>query len=196
MELIVKLREMTGAGIVDCRNALKESENNIDRACKYLREKGLASVIKKAGRATKQGLIYSYIHGDGVLGVLVEVNCETDFVAKTQDYKTLVKEIAMQIAAVAPVYVSRQQIPASVIEAEQKIYKTLLREEGKPEQVWDKIIDGKIEKFYSQVCLYDQIYIRDASGKETIRDLVSKTIVKTGENIVIKKFARFKLGEE
>jgi elongation factor Ts len=196
MELITKLREITGAGVVDCKNALKESENDIDKACKWLREKGLVSAIKKAGRVTKQGLIYSYIHGDGVLGVLVEVNCETDFVAKTQDYKTLVKEIAMQIAAVAPTYVSRQQVPASVIESEQEIYKVQLREEGKPEQVWNKIIEGKIEKFYSQVCLYDQIYIRDASGKETIKDLVTKNIAKTGENIVIKRFARFKLGEE
>ncbi|MDR1418316.1 MAG: translation elongation factor Ts [Endomicrobium sp.] len=195
-ELITKLREMTGAGIMDCRNALKESSNDIDKACQWLREKGMASAIKKAGRTTKQGLVYSYIHGNGTLGVLLEVNCETDFVAKTEDFQVLVKEIAMQVAAVSPTYVSKEQVPASIIEEEKEIYKTQLKEEGKPEKVWDKIIEGKIEKFYSQVCLYDQIYMRDMSGKETIKELVTKAIAKIGENIVIKRFARFKLGEE
>jgi elongation factor Ts len=195
-ELITKLREMTSAGIMDCRNALKESSNDVDKACQWLREKGIASAVKKAGRSTKQGLVYSYIHGNGTLGVLVEVNCETDFVAKTADYQSLVKEIAMQIAAVDPTYVSRDQVPLSILEAEKDIYKAQLKGEGKPETVWDKIIEGKIEKFYSQVCLYDQIHIRDFSGKETIKDLVANAIAKIGENIVIKRFARFKLGEE
>jgi elongation factor Ts len=195
-EFITKLREMTGAGIMDCRNALKESDNDINKACQWLREKGMASAVKKTGRTAKQGLVYSYIHGNGILGVLVEVNCETDFVAKTEDFQSLVKEIAMQIAAVAPTYVSKGHVPASIIEAEKNIYKAQLKEEGKPEKVWDKIIEGKIEKFYSQVCLYDQIYMRDTSGKETIRDLVTKAIAKIGENIVIKRFVRFKLGEE
>lgn len=195
-ELITKLRKMTGAGIMDCRNALKESSNDIDKACQWLREKGIASAVKKAGRTANQGLVYSYIHGNGTLGVLVEVNCETDFVAKTEDFKSLVKEIAMQAAAVSPTYVSKEQVPASIIEAEKEIYKAQLKEEGKPERVWDKIIEGKIEKFYSQVCLYDQIYMRDMSGKETIKDLVTKAISKIGENIVIRRFARFKLGEE
>ncbi|MDR3256183.1 MAG: translation elongation factor Ts [Endomicrobium sp.] len=194
-EFITKLREMTGAGIMDCRNALKESSNDIDKACQWLREKGIASAVKKAGRSAKQGLVYSYIHGNGTLGVLVEVNCETDFVAKTEDFQNLVKEIAMQIAAVAPIYVSRDQVPTSILEAEKEIYKANLKEEGKHEKVWDKIIEGKIEKFYSQVCLYDQLYMRDASGKETIKDLVTNIIAKIGENIVIKRFARFKLGE-
>jgi elongation factor Ts len=195
-ELITKLREMTGAGIMDCSNALRESSNDIEKACQCLREKGMASAVKKASRAAKQGLVYSYIHGNGTLGVLVEVNCETDFVAKTEDFQSLVKEIAMQVAAVAPTYVSKEQVPTSIIEAEKEIYKAQLKEEGKPEKVWDKIIEGKIEKFYGQICLYDQIYIRDTSGKETIRDLVTKAIAKIGENIIIKRFARFKLGEE
>jgi elongation factor Ts len=196
-ELIKKLREMTGAGVMDCRNALKESNDNIDKACQWLREKGMALAIKKAGRSAKQGLVYSYVHGNGMLGVLVEVNCETDFVAKTADFKTLVKEIAMQIAAVAPAYISREQVPSSILEAEREIYKVHLKEEGKPEKIWDKIINGKIEKFYNQVCLYDQFYIRgDSSSKETIKDLVTNAIAKTGENIVIKRFVRFKLGEE
>ena len=194
-ELITKLREMTGAGVMDCRNALKESNDDIDKACRWLREKGMASAVKKAGRAAKQGLVYSYIHGNGTLGPLVEVNCETDFVAKTEDFQSLVKEIAMQIAAVSPTYVSREQVPSSILEAEREIYKVQLKELGKPEKVWDKIIEGKIEKFYSQICLYDQIYMRDTSGKETIKDLVTNAIAKIGENIVIKRFARFKLGE-
>ena len=194
-ELITKLREMTGAGVMDCRNALKESNDDIDKACRWLREKGMASAVKKAGRAAKQGLVYSYIHGNGTLGALVEVNCETDFVAKTEDFQSLVKEIAMQVVAVSPTYVSREQVPSSILEAEREIYKAQLNELGKPEKVWDKIIEGKIEKFYSQICLYDQIYMRDTSGKETIKDLVTNAIAKIGENIVIKRFARFKLGE-
>ncbi|MDR1244482.1 MAG: translation elongation factor Ts [Endomicrobium sp.] len=195
-ELITKLREMTGAGIMDCRNALKESNNDVEKSCKWLREKGMASAVKKAGRSAKQGLVHSYIHGNGTLGVLVEVNCETDFVTKTEDFQSLVKEIAMQIAAVSPTYISREQVPESILNAEKEIFKAQLKEEGKPEKVWDKIIEGKIEKFYSQICLYDQIYMRDTSGKETIKDLVTKAIAKIGENIVIKRFARFKLGEE
>ncbi|MDR1196125.1 MAG: translation elongation factor Ts [Endomicrobium sp.] len=195
-ELITKLREMTGAGIMDCRNALKENTNDIDKACQWLREKGMATAVKRAGRSAKQGLVHSYIHGNGTLGVLVEINCETDFVAKTEDFQSLVKEIAMQVAAVSPTYVTREQVPESILEAEKNIYKAQLKEEGKPEKVWDRIIEGKVEKFYQQVCLMEQIYMRDSSGKETIKDLVTNAIAKTGENIVVKRFARFKLGEE
>ncbi|MCL2390795.1 MAG: translation elongation factor Ts [Endomicrobia bacterium] len=196
LELVTKLREMTGAGISDCNKALKESNDDIDKACQWLREKGMASAVKRAGRTAKQGLVYSYIHGAGTLGVLAEVNCETDFVAKTDDFQNLVKEISMQIAAMSPMYVSREGVPAEVLEAEKTVYKAQLKEEGKPEKAWDKIIEGKIEKFYSMVCLYDQTYIKDASGKTTIKDLVNEKIGKIGENIVIKRFARFKLGEE
>jgi elongation factor Ts len=196
LELVVKLREMTGAGVVDCRDALKESSNNINRACQWLREKGRVSAIKKIKKSARQGLIYSYIHGNGILGVLVEINCETDFVAKTEYFKTLVKEIAIQIAAIAPTYISREQVPDTVLNVEKEIYKAQLKIEDKPEIIWNKIIENKIEKFYSQVCLYDQIYIRDINGKETIKDLIADTIAKTGENIIVKRFARFKVGEE
>jgi len=195
-ELITKIREMTGAGIMDCRNALKESNNDVDKACRWLREKGIATAVKKAGRCAKQGLVYSYIHGDGQLGVLVEINCETDFVAKTADFRNLVKEIAMQIAATAPTYISREQVPISVIESEKEIYRVQLEKDSKPKSAWDRIIEGKMEKFYKQTCLYDQIYIRDAHGKETVKDLIINAIAKIGENILMKRFARFKLGEE
>jgi elongation factor Ts len=195
-ELITRLREVTGAGIMDCRNALKESNNDIDKACQRLREKGIVSAVKRAGKSAKQGLIQSYIHGNGTLGVLLEINCETDFVARTRDFQNLAKEVAMQVAAAAPDYISREQVPAGILETEKEICKAQLKKEGKAEKIHDKIIEGKIEKFYSQVCLYDQIYVRDASGKETIKDLVANTIAKTGENIIIKRFARFKLGEE
>ncbi|MDR1952141.1 MAG: translation elongation factor Ts [Elusimicrobiota bacterium] len=195
-ELITKLREMTGAGIMDCKNALKETKNDIDKAVQWLREKGMASAVKRAGRSAKQGLVHSYIHGNGTLGVLVEVNCETDFVAKTDDFKNLVKEIAMQIAAASPLFVTREQVTEDVIKTEKEIYKAQLKEEGKPEKVWDKIIEGKIEKFYGQICLYDQPYMRDTTGKQTIKNLVDEAIGKIGENIVVKRFARFKLGEE
>jgi elongation factor Ts len=196
IELVVKLRGMTGAGIIDCRDALMESDNDIDKACQWLRGKGIASAIKKIGKSTKQGLIYSYIHGNGILGVLVEMNCETDFVAKTEHFKALAKEIAIQIAAIAPTYISREQVPDSVLETEMEIYKAQLKIDGKPEKIWNKIIEAKIEKFYCQVCLYDQIYVRDIHGKETIKDLIASVIAKTGENIVVKRFVRFKLGEE
>ena len=195
-ELITKLREMTGAGISDCNRALKETGADLEKAGQWLREKGIASAVKRAGRSAKQGLVQSYIHGAGTLGVLVEINCETDFVAKTEGFQNLVKEIAMQVAAVAPTYVTREQVPESILEAEKAIYKAQLKEEGKPEKVWDKIIEGKVEKFYQQVCLMEQIYMRDTSGKETIKDLVTAAIAKTGENIVVKRFSRFKLGEE
>jgi len=196
IELITKIREMTGAGITDCRDALRESGGDIDKACRWLREKGMTAAVKKSVRTAKQGLVYSYIHGGGALGVLVEVNCETDFVAETEDFRSLVKEIAMQIAASAPAYVSREQVPASVIESEKEIYRVQLEKEGKPEKIRDKIIEGKIEKFYSQICLCDQVYIRDGSGREKVKDLIAGAVAKLGENIVVRKFARFKLGEE
>ena len=195
-ELITKLREMTGAGISDCSKALKENGNDLDKAAQWLREKGMANAVKRAGRSASQGLVYSYIHGNGTLGVLVEVNCETDFVARTDDFQNLAKEIAMQIAASAPLFITREQVSADVINAEKEIYRAQLKEEGKAEKVWDKIIEGKVEKFYAQICLYEQTYIRDASGKQTVKNLIDEAIGKIGENIVVKRFARFKLGEE
>lgn len=195
-DLIQKLRSMTGAGILDCKAALETSKDDMDKAVQYLREKGIASAVKRAERTAKQGTVMSYIHAGGLLGVLVEVNCETDFVARTDDFQGLVKAISMQIAAANPLYVQRGDIPKEVVDKEREIYAAQLKEEGKPEQVWPKIIDGKLEKYYSQVCLLDQPHIRDTSGKEKIKDLVTAAIAKTGENIVVRRFARFRVGEE
>jgi elongation factor Ts len=194
-DLITKLRSITGAGIMDCKTALAHAKDDIDKAVQFLREKGIASAVKKAERVAKQGLVHSYIHAGGKLGVLVEINCETDFVARTEDFQKLAKEIAMQIAAANPLYTKREDIPAEVIEKEKEIYKVQLKEEGKPENVWDKIIVGKLEKFYSQVCLLDQPYIRDTSGKEKVKDLITNAVAKIGENIMIRRFSRFVLGE-
>ena len=195
-ELISKLRSMTGAGILDCKAALVEAKDDLEKAIQYLREKGIASAVKKAERAASQGLVASYIHAGGKLGVLLEVNCETDFVARTDDFQNLVKELSMQVAAANPLYVKREDVPNEVTDKEKEIYKVQLKEEGKPEKVWDKILEGKLEKFYSQVCLLDQPYIRDTSGKEKVKDIVTNAIAKIGENIVVKRFARFRVGEE
>lgn len=194
-DLIQKLRAMTGAGIMDCKAALSHAKDDIDKAVQYLREKGIASAVKKSERVAKQGLVYSYIHAGGKLGVLLEVNCETDFVARTEDFQSLCKEIAMQIAAANPLYIKREEVPGDVLEKEREIYKAQLKEEGKPEKVWDKIILGKVDKFYSQVCLLDQPYIRDTSGKEKVSNLITNAVAKIGENIVVRRFARFVLGE-
>ncbi|MFH1368752.1 MAG: translation elongation factor Ts [Elusimicrobiota bacterium] len=195
-EMIQKLREMTGTGIMDCKKALVESGDDIEKAVKYLREKGIATAVKKAERSAKEGLVGSYIHAGGKLGVLVEVNCETDFVARTEEFQSFVKEIAMQIAAANPLYVRKEDVPKELLEKEKEIYQAQLKQEGKPEQVWEKIIAGKIEKFYTQVCLIEQPYIRDASGKEKVKDLVTNAVAKIGENIVVRRFSRFRVGEE
>lgn len=195
-ENIQKLRSMTGAGIVDCKKALTESNGDIDKAVQYLREKGIATAVKKAERSAKQGLVLSYIHAGGKLGVLIEVNCETDFVARTDEFQNLVKELSMQVAAANPLYVRREEVPAEVIEKEKEIYRVQLKEEKKPDNVIAKIIDGKLEKFFSQVCLIEQPYIRDTSGKEKVKDLVTNAIAKIGENIVVRRFSRFRVGEE
>ncbi|MHB9154056.1 MAG: translation elongation factor Ts [Endomicrobiales bacterium] len=195
-ELITKLRAMTGAGIMDCKNALAEANGDLDKAVQILREKGIATAVKKAERSAKEGLVASYIHAGGKLGVLVEVNCETDFVARTDDFQALVKEIAMQVAAANPLYVKREDVPLEVIEKEKEIYQAQLKEEKKPENVMGKIVLGKLDKFYTQVCLMDQPYIRDTSGKEKVKDLITNAVAKIGENIVVRRFARFRVGEE
>ncbi len=196
VENIQKLRSMTGAGIVDCKKALAEADNNIDKAVELLRKKGLALAAKKSSRATSQGLIESYIHAGGKLGVLVEVNCETDFVARTPEFQTLVKEIAMQIAAASPMWIKREDVPEEVVNKEKEIYRQQLKDEKKPDNVIEKIIPGKLDKFYSQVCLLEQPHIRDASGKTKVKDIITEAVAKIGENIVVKRFARFRLGEE
>lgn len=195
-EKIQKLREMTGTGMMDCKKALVECKGDIDKAVTYLREKGIATAVKKADRAANQGLVGSYIHAGGKLGVLVEVNCETDFVARTDEFQNFVKELSMQIAAANPLYVKREDVPADLLEKEKEIYKAQLKQEGKPENVWEKIMVGKLEKFYTQVCLLDQPYIRDASGKEKVKDMLTAAIAKIGENIVVRRFSRFRVGEE
>jgi elongation factor Ts len=196
LDQITKLRSMTGAGILDCKVALDHAKNDLEKAIQYLREKGIAQAVKKAERKAKQGLVSSYIHAGGKLGVLIEVNCETDFVARTQDFQDLVKELAMQVCAANPLYVQKEDIPENVIEKEKEIYRAQIKQEGKPENVMEKIMLGKLEKFYTQVCLLDQPYMRDSSGKEKVRDLVTNTVAKIGENVVVRRFARFVVGEE
>ena len=193
VELVKNLRQRTGAGVIDCKTALQEAEGNMEDAIDYLRRKGLATAAKKAGRIATDGLVSSYIHAGGKMGVLVEINCETDFVAKTEDFQTFVKNIAMHIAAANPQYIRREEIPDEVLERERAIYRTQAQEAGKPQKVIDKIIEGKIERFYSEVCLLEQTYVRDSDL--TIKELLDAMIAKVGENIAIRRFARFQLGE-
>lgn len=189
---VKELREKTGAGLMDCKKALTESGGDMEKAVDILRQKGLATAAKKASRAASQGLIDSYIHMDK-LGVLVEVNCETDFVAKTDDFRGLVKDIAMHIAAASPTYISREDVPLEVIEREKEIYRAQIA--NKPPQVVEKIIEGKLEKFFGDTCLLEQIFIKDPEGKQKIKDLITEKIAKLGENIIVRRFARFQLGE-
>ena len=191
--LVKKLRDATGAGMMECKAALTEAGGNLDEATTILRKRGLASATKKAGRSTNEGLIGHYIHMGGKIGVLVEVNCESDFVARTDDFQNLAREIAMHIAAASPQYVRREDVPADVIERERSIYRSQMEGQNKPSAVIDKIIEGKLGGFYEQVCLMDQSSVRDP--KVTIGQLVQQAIAKMGENIAIPRFARFKLGE-
>jgi elongation factor Ts len=193
MDLVKDLRQRTGAGVMDCRTALQEANGNIEGAIDYLRKKGLATAAKKAGRIATDGLVSSYIHAGGKIGVLVEINCETDFVARTDDFQNFVKNMAMQIAAANPQYIRREEVPAEVLEKERQIYRTQALESGKPEKVVDKIVEGKLERFYSETCLLEQTYIKDSD--QTVREVLDAMIAKIGENISIRRFARFQLGE-
>ena len=186
------LREKTGAGIMDCKRALADAGGDLEKAIDILRQKGLSAAAKKASRQTKEGVIGSYIHGGGRIGVLVEVNCETDFVARNSEFQELVKDIAMQIAAANPSYVSREDVPAAVLDKERGIYKVQAKESGKPEHVLDKIVEGKVEKFYIDACLLEQVFIKDPSV--SINEIIKQKIVKTGENISVKRFTRYQLG--
>jgi len=190
--LVKELREKTGVGIMDCKEALKECEGNIEKAIDFLRKKGIATAKKRGGRTTSEGQVQSYIHAGGKIGVLVEVNCETDFSAKTEDFTSFVKDIAMQIAATNPISIDREGIPQEVLEREKEIYSTQARESGKPEKVVEKIVEGKLKKFYSEACLLEQAYVRDPD--KTVQDLLNELIAKTGENIVIRRFTRYQLG--
>ena len=192
-QAVKELRDKTGAGMMDCKKALSESDGDVEKAIEYLREKGIAKAAKKSGRATKEGIIYSYIHPGDKLGVLVEINCETDFVAKTDDFRNMVKDIAMQVAAAGPVCVNREELSTEEIEKERQIYKNQALNEGKPEKIIDKIVDGKIEKYYKEVVLMEQIFIRDQD--KTVTDILNEAIAKLGENMSVKRFVRFRLGE-
>ena len=188
-----ELREKTGAGIMDCKKALKEASGDLDGATTYLREKGLAAAAKKAGRATSEGLVHSYIHSGGKVGVLVEINCETDFVAKNDEFQGLIKDVAMHVAAMSPIYVRREDVPADVIEKEKDIYRAQAKESGKPDKILDKIAEGKLDKFFKEACLLEQPFVKDPD--KTIGDLVTDAVAKLGENIQMGRFARFRVGE-
>jgi elongation factor Ts len=192
-DAVKELREQTGAGMMDCKHALTEAKGDVGKALEILRQKGLAIALKKASREASEGLIGSYIHM-GKIGVLVEVNCETDFVAKTDEFQELVRDIAMHIAASNPSYVKREDVPPEVIEKEKQIYASQIT--NKPPHVVEKIIQGKLEKFYTETCLMDQIFVKDPEQKKKIKDLIVEKIAKLGENIVIKRFVRFQLGEK
>ncbi len=193
MEKIRELRERTGAGIVDCKEALGQAEGDIEKAVDILRKKGLALAAKKVGRVTKEGIIDAYIHPGDRLGVLVEVNCETDFVARNQDFRRFVRDIALQIAASEPLVVSREELSAEVIEREKEIYRSQIQDLKKPAEIIEKIVEGKMEKFYNSVCLLEQPFVK--IPEKTVGDYLKEQIAKFGENIVIRRFIRFRLGE-
>jgi len=191
--LVKELREKTGAGMMDCKNALKDAEGDMDKAVEILRKKGIARASKKADRAVNEGRIEAYIHPGSKLGVLVEINCETDFVAKTEDFMTFTRDVAMQIAASAPLFVKREDVDQETIDSEMEIYRAQAKDQGKPDNIIDRIATGKLDKFYSEICLMEQPFVKDPD--KTIENLLMETIAKLGENISIRRFTRFKVGE-
>ncbi|MFC1559834.1 translation elongation factor Ts [Candidatus Margulisiibacteriota bacterium] len=198
MEITTKevqaLREKTGVGMMDCKKALKEAKGDAGKAVDILRKKGLAAAAKRAGKVTAQGIVDSYIHLGGKIGVLIEVNCESDFVAKNIEFQAFIKDIAMQIAAQNPHYISRDNVPDGIIQHEKDILETQAKQEGKPEKAAEKIVAGRLEKFYSEICLLDQPFIKDP--KKSVRDLLGDLVAKIGENIVVRRFIRYQLGEK
>ncbi|MBN1841821.1 MAG: translation elongation factor Ts [Deltaproteobacteria bacterium] len=193
-EMIKGLRARTNAGILDCKEALKETDGDMEKAVDFLRKKGLATALKRAGRETSEGVINSYIHAGGKIGVLVEVNCETDFVAKTDEFKELVKNLAMHIAATRPLGILSEDIPEEIVKREEEIYRAQALETGKPEKIIDKIVEGKMKKFYRESCLLEQQYVKDTDL--TIQDLIHEMVSKMGESISVRRFARYQLGGE
>jgi elongation factor Ts len=191
--LVKQLRDRTGAGMMECKAALKEAKGDIEEATTILRKRGLAQASRKSGRATSEGLIGTYVHMGGKIGVLVELNCESDFVARTEDFQGLLKEIALQVAASSPQYVRREDVPGDVLDRERSIYRAQVEKSGKPPQVIDKIVEGKLGSFYEQVCLVDQPSIRDP--KTTVGQMIQAAVAKLGENISVARFARFRVGE-
>lgn len=190
---VKQLREATGAGVLDCRNALETNNGDFDKAVAWLREKGLAAAAKKAGREAREGVVELYAHGAGRVGVMVEVNCETDFVARTEQFRAFAHDLALQVAAASPRYMDMADVPADVLESEKTIARNRARQEGKPEKVWDKIVEGRLEKFYQEVCLLQQPFVKDE--KLTVADLLQQTIATIGENVIIRRFVRWELGE-
>lgn len=190
---VKNLRERTGAGMMDCKKALTEANGDVEKAIDLLREKGLAAAAKKAGRIAAEGLVESYIHGGGRIGVLVEINCETDFVAKTPEYKEFCRDIAMQIAASNPEYVRREEVPEEVLERERNIARQAAINDGKPEKILDKIVEGRIEKYFKEVCLLEQVYIKD--NDKTVQQVITDRIATIGENISVRRFVRYQVGE-
>ena len=192
--MVKELRDKTGAGMMDCKEALTAAAGDFEKAIDFLRKKGMSAATKRSSKAAKEGTIASYIHMGGRIGVLVELNCETDFVAKTDDFQALAKNLAMHVAASNPLFVRAEEIPESVVEREKEIYRSQLLEEKKPEKIWDKIIEGKLKKYCEEVCLMNQKFIKDTDI--TVETLISNMMAKTGENIVLRRFVRFQLGEE
>ncbi len=192
-EDIVKLRKRTNAGMMDCKNALTECDGDLDKATEWLREKGIAKAAKKADRIAAEGLVYSYIHMGGKIGVLVEINCETDFVSRSDSFVALCKDIALHIAAAKPLYISTSEVPVDVLNHEKEILRTQALNEGKPEAIVDKMIDGRVKKFYEEVCLLEQPFVKDPSKK--ISDIINESILTIGEKISIRRFTRYEMGE-
>lgn len=192
-QLVKQLRDLTGAGMMECKAALQEAKGNLEDATTILRKRGLAQAAKKSGRSTSEGLIGSYIHQGGKIGVLIELNCESDFVARTDDFQNLLKELGLQIAAASPQYVRREDVPADVLDRERSIYRAQMESSGKPPQVIDKIVEGKLNSFYEQTVLVDQVSIRDS--KQTVNQMLQAAIAKLGENIGVARFVRFKVGD-
>ena len=192
--MVKELRTKTGAGMMDCKEALAAVDGDFEKAVDFLRKKGLSAATKRSSKAAKDGTVASYVHMGGRIGVMVEINCETDFVAKTDDFQTMARDIAMHVAATNPLCVRPEEISEDILNREKEIYRSQLREEKKPEKIWDKIIEGKLKKYYEDVCLTEQKFVKNQDI--TVGTLVSNMIAKTGENIVIRRFARFQLGEE
>ena len=192
---VAELRKRTGAGMMECKKALEENGGDFEKATDWLRARGIAKSEKRAERTASEGLVEAYIHHNGKIGVLVELNCETDFVARTEDFRGLVKDIAMHIAAANPLAVAPEDIPAEIVERERAVFVEQVKNEGKPEKIWDKIIEGKLRKFYQDNALVDQIYVKDPEGKQTVGQLITQVSAKTGERMQIRRFVRFALGE-
>ena len=190
---VKELRESTGAGMMDCKKALVETNGDMSKAVDYLREKGLAAAAKKSGRVAAEGLVESYIHGAGKIGVMIEVNCETDFVAKTPEFHSFVRDLAMQIAAANPQYLNREEVPAAVVEHEREILRAQALNEGKPEKIVDKMVEGRVDKYYKENCLMEQTFIKDP--EKSVTEIVNAQIAKIGENIVVRRFVRYQMGE-